>query len=331
MVVEFTRNDIMLQFERHYQLAEKLRNRKNYRYAIEEYFQALPFTKYLNHITPGQLKQKIADCYYFLHEYKLAITYFNEIIDTYLDELTENDYTFVLIKKGVALKKLGNYRQAIELFTYIAQLDLKEAKIKALYNLGILYAHLHRFTERDCLEEALDCLKKALVLTDEGFTISKHYILYNIGVICYELGKYEKSLEIFENALTLTTDPICQAKTYCEIARTKIELYDFQAALQHISKAQKILFKHKDYHQISNSLCVLGLLYLKKGQITNSHNCLETALFGYLEIHAYPEVVLTCWQLYKLLVGTDPSRAEVYYEQYKFYINYVDPLGEELN
>ena len=230
MAVEFTRNDIISQFERHYQLAEELRTKKSYRSSIEEYFQALPFTKYVNQITSGQLKQKIADCYFFLNDYNLAIQYYNEIIDRYADELTENDYIFVLIQKGVALSKSGNYHQAIQLFSEIALLDSKEAKINAYHNLGILYSHLHRFTERNSLIKALDYLKKALVLTDENSTVGKHHILYNIGIIFYEQGKYEKALEILQNALTLTTDPLFQAKLYCEIARSKVELSDFKAA-----------------------------------------------------------------------------------------------------
>ncbi len=328
MVVEFTRHDVIQQFENHLELADMQKNNKNYRDAIEEYFQALPLTKYINNITSGQLKQKIADCYYYLHEYKIAIRYYDEIIDKYADDLTENEFIFVLIRKGVAMGKLGYYSRAIDLFETVASYESKDAKIKAYNNLAILYSYMHKFTERDCLSKALEYSTKALVLTDENLKARIHGILHNMGMIYHDQRKYEKALETFENALILTEDPLRQAKTYCEIARTKIELLELDEALTHLNFAQKILIKYKDFHEISNSLYILGILYMKKGEIANSHNYLQTALFGFLELQAYPEVVQTCLQLYKLFVGIDRSRAEVYYEQYKFYINYVDPLGE---
>ncbi|MCK4257613.1 MAG: tetratricopeptide repeat protein [Halanaerobiales bacterium] len=328
MVVEFTRNDIVQAFNHHLDLAEQYRAARNYRDAIEEYFQALPLTKYTGLITTGQIKQKIADCYYLLHDYKTAIKYYDETIAHYKDELIDSEYISVLIRKGVSMGQLGYYSKAIELYKKVAAFDSKEAKTKAYNNLGVLYWYLHRFTERECLDKALEYLTKALVLTDENYKKRKQGILRNMGMIYHALGKYGKALELFDNALSLVNDPLSQAQTCCEIAKTKIELGNFDEALELITNAQKILVKFKDFHEISNSIFILGLLYMKKGDISNAHSFLQTALFGFLEIEAYPEVVQTSLQLYKLFVAIDRSRAEVYYEQYKFYINYVDPYGE---
>ncbi len=308
-------------------MAEQYIAAKDYRNAVEEYFQALPLAKYTGLMTTGQLKQSIANCYYLLLDYKTAIKYYDETIKNYKDELIEKEYISVLIRKGVSLGQLGYYSQAIELFEEVASLESKEAKRKAYNNLGILYWYLHRFTERDCLDQALEYLTKALILANENYKARKQRILHNMGMIYHSQGKYEKALEFFNNALSLGNDPLTQAKIYCEVAKTQIELGQYDEVLKNITIAQKILVKYKDYHEISNSLYVLGLLYKKKGDICNAHSCLQTALFGYLELESYPEAVESCLQLYRLFAGIDPSRAEVYYEQYKFYINYVDPHG----
>lgn len=327
MVVEFTRNDIIKQFECHLEQAHQYYATKNYRDAIEEYFQALPLTKYTSTITLGQIKYNIANCYYGLDDHKLAIKYFDQILTEYHDELSQLELITVINRKAVSLGKMGFYNDAIELLEELATMDFSEAKIRAYINLGTLYMQLYKFSERDCLGIALEYLTKALILVDEKAKTRKHGILRNMGMIYQEQKKYLKALETYQNALELVTDPVHLAKTYSEMAKTYIALMDFQSAAQYLSTGQEILIRHKDFYGLSYSLMVRGLLYQRKNDINNAHNYLQTALFGFLEIQAYPEVVETCLTLYKLFAGVDKSRAEVYYEHYKFYINYVDPLG----
>jgi hypothetical protein len=111
------------------------------------------------------------------------------------------------------------------------------------------------------------------------------------------------------------------------MAKTHIALSDFKAALDYLNRGQEILIRHKDFFGLSYSFMVRGLLYQEKNDIQNAHNYLQTAFYGFLEIQAYPEVVETCLLLYRLFLNVDSSRAELYYEHYKFYINYVDPQG----
>lgn len=328
MVVEFTRHDIIKQFECHLEKAHQFFANKNFRDAVEEYFQALPLTQYNASITLGQIKYQIANCYYFLQDYRLAIKYYDQIISEYLDDLSRGDDLVIINRKAIALGKMGFYHEAIELLEKFAEIkDGNEAKLRAYINLGVLYFQLYKFTEGDYLGLALDYLKKGLLLINEGEKIRKHGILRNMGMIYHEQKKYLKALETFQNSLQLVTEPVHIAKTYSEMAKTHIALLDFKSANELLNQGQEILIRNKDFYGVSYSLMVRGMMYERKNDINNAHNYLQTAFFGFLEIQAFPEVVETCLLLYKLFSGVDQSRAEVYYEHYKFYINYVDPYG----
>lgn len=327
LVVEFTRTDIVKQFETHLERAYQYYANRNYRDAIEEYFQALPLTKYSTFITLGQIKQGIANCYYGLGDHPLAIKYFDQVITDYREEVSKVDYIDTVNRKAVSLGKMGYYNDAIQLLEELALVDHGDAKIRAYINLGTLYIQLYKFSDRDCLGTALEYLSKALILVDETNKKRKHGILRNMGMIYHEQKKFLKALEMFQNALDLVNDPVHIAKTYSEMAKTHIALLDFKSATNFLNVGQEILIRHKDFFGLSYSLMVRGLLYERKKDVNNAHNYLQTALFGFLEIQAYPEVVETCLLLYRLFVDLDPSRAEVYYEHYKFYINYVDPYG----
>lgn len=329
MVVEFTRNDIIKQFECHLENAHQHYANHNYRDAIEEYFQALPLTKYTTSITLGQIKYNIANCYYFMQDHKLAIKYFDQIIVEYRDEVTGNELITAINRKAVSLGKMGFYYEAIKLLKEMAAMEIGEAKIRSYINLGTLYMQLYKFSDRECLPTALEYLKKALILVDERSKMRKHGILRNIGMIYHEQKKYQKGLEAYYHALELVTDPIQIAKTYSEMAKTYIVLEDFKTAQDLLNKGQEILIRHKDFFGLSYSFMVRGLLFQHKNDIANAQSYLQTAFYGFLEIQAYPEVVETCLLLYRLFINIDRSRAELYYEHYKFYINYVDPLGAE--
>lgn len=328
MVLDFTRHDIVQQLECHLEKARQHHENRNFRDAIEEYFQALPLTKYTGQITMGQLKNSIAICYYALNDYQMAIRYFDQILTEYRDDISDMDYIITKTRKGVALGKMGHYNDAVQLFEEMTTMDFDEAKLRAYINLGVLYLKLYKYSQRDCLETALGYLKKALLLVDEKQKLRKHGILRNIGIIYYEQKKYLRALNSFNNALVLVKDPLHIARTYSEMAKAYIELLDFQAAIKYLNQVQDTMIRHKDFYSLAYSIMIRGLLYEKKNDVNNAHNYLQTALFGFLEIQAYPEVVETYYRLYKLFMSRDPSRAEVYHEHYKFYINYVDPLGE---
>lgn len=328
MVLDFTRHDIVQQLECHLEKARQHHENRDFRDAIEEYFQALPLTKYTAQITLGQLKSSIAICYYALNDYQTAIRYFDQILTECLDDISDLDYIITKTRKGVSLGKLGHYNDAIQLFEEMIAMGLVEAELRAYINLGVLYFKLYKFSGRDCLGTALDYLKKALLLVDEKEKLRKHGILRNIGIIYYEQKKYLRALDFFTNALVLVKKPIHIARTYSEIAKTYIELLDFQSAIKYLNEVQDTMIRSKDFYSLAYSIMVRGLLYEKKDDINNAHNYFQTALFGFLEIQAYPEVVEIYYRLYKLFLNRDSSRAKVYHEHYKFYINYVDPLGE---
>ena len=328
MVVEFTRHDIIKQFECHLEKAHQYFASKNYRDAIEEFFQALPLTNYTASITLGQIKWHIANCYHFLPDYRLAIKYFNQILEEYRDDISYRDYIALINRKAAALGKLGYYNEAINLLEEFAEKESStDAKLGAYTNLGVLYFQLYKFAERDCLTVALDYLTRALLLINDDSKARKHGILRNMGIIYHEQKKYTKALETFQNALALINDPVHMAKTYSEMAKTHIALLDLKAAYEYLNLGQEILIRNKDFYGLSYSLMVRGMLYESKKDTDKAHGYLRTALFGFLEIQAYPEVVETCFLLYKLFTGIDQGLADVYYEQYKFYINYVDPYG----
>lgn len=327
MVVEFTRNDIIKQFECHLENAHQHFGNKNYRDAIEEYFQALPLTKYTTSITLGQIKYCIANCYFGLQDHKLAIKYYDQIIKEYREDVSLTELINAINRKAVSLGKMGFYYDAIKLLKELATMEVTEAKTRAYINLGTIYMQLYKFSERDCLSLALDYLKKALILVDEKNKLRKHGILRNIGMIYHEQKKYQKALEVYQNALNLVNDPIQIAKTYSEMAKTYIDLLEYKTALDYLNRCQEILIRHKDFYGLSYSFMVRGLLYQHKQDTVNAQYYLQTAFYGFLEIQAYPEVVETCLLLYKLFLHIDRGRAELYYEHYKFYINYVDPQG----
>lgn len=170
----------------------------------------------------------------------------------YIDPKCASDW----MGKGIALGRLGDYKEVLECFDKATSLDPKYAI--AWFNKGIALGRLKRY------EKALDCFNKAASLDPEN-----PMFLYNKGVSLEKLGRKEKALECFDKVSALDTK---FDFGWIEEGNAFMKKGDIKKAIMCYEKA--IIYSKK----ISLALTLKGNALIKLSDIESAFRCYMNAL-----------------------------------------------------
>ena len=125
-------------------------------------------------------------------------------------------------------------------------LRVDERNATAYNRLGILYA------KQQAYEDAIECFEIAQSLEPSASS------LHNVGLICYETGKYDKAALAFEQAIAMEEDipsrHIAYAKVQEKLGHTKKVIISLERAVE------------LDSHKNPQSLRILADAYERDGQ-----------------------------------------------------------------
>lgn len=157
----------------------------------------------------------------------------------------------------------------------------------------------------------------------------------NLGIIFYQLGKYNEALECYNVAEANVTDKVKDSKLLADIYLNKSRIYTFQKSfyisIEYLEKAIKIYLNIKDPDK--NLLLRISTAYLNTGinyySIKEYNTALEY-LFKSYELKSkmsLPEKALPLLNIAKVYSATNPSLAEEYY--LKSISAFTEEYGEE--
>jgi len=146
--------------------------------------------------------------YRLAREYKKAIQLFFEASEIY-DQLNQSDtYAYVAIQNNIALayQEMGDPEWAIQHLNRVLELtkalpDHKDERAITYSDLTVLY-----YKTGDN-KEAMRCLELALEIFEEcKDTKNEHYAaaLNSLGGILFNLGEYERAIQVYKNAAECT-------------------------------------------------------------------------------------------------------------------------------
>ena len=261
-------------------------------------------------------------------DFQLAEECYQELLS--MEGKKQQYYTRVQIKRAVAFVNRGDYEKGVKLFNEIHSLEDEMTYLDEWTTETYAYFCLGKFTDSAYFQEAIKHCEKIISMGQKDKNSKAlFYAHHNLGHIYYELGENIKSILSFQDSMEFAPERYQRYETYVDIALVFIRLSQYDLAKAYIDRAQHFFEKSKQILGLAACLFAKGKLYRQKGRIEEAANYLELALSGYREKEYYYGVVKTFYELYELYRKQSPEKAELYYDQYQFYMNYVSPMGVE--
>lgn len=315
--------------ETNFNKAENLYERGLVNNALAYYFRALNAAELLqDKDAQARIKRKIMICYYFDLDYNQALEYGKDLLENYA--LDSEDREKVIHAKAAALNRKGQFREAEKLFKDLLFSDSRQIRFRAHTDLGLLYYFLHRFSENDSLELAVQNLKIAYQIAQELSDKQRCLAATNNGLIHIEKGELSEALRYFEESLILAgSDKHRIAQNQNELGLVYARLGDLEKSEEYFELAAKYALENSKFLTLTYNIYYRGLVQMNAGKVNSAYNYLHTALFSFLEHKHYPEVVAIYKILSELFEESHPQRAEYFLNEYHHYLNYIDPIWRD--
>lgn len=235
----------------------------------------------------------------------------------------------VLLNRANSLVKRGEYERAINVYQELSQVD-DTLYVEGWLNQSFAYFCLGKFTDAQYFQDALKCCQKTIELVDSRTNPTVLcYAYHNLGHIYVELKEFSKGMLAFQDSLEFCQKSPKRYETFVDMSIILIYLSQFDLARAYINQAQKYFEQTKDVLGLAGCLFAKGKLNRHRRKIEEATNYFELALSGYREKDYYYGIVKTFFELFQLFKRIDHEKAELYNEQYKFYLNYISPMEEK--
>lgn len=207
---------------------------------------------------------------------KLAVEFANIIIDSglaaqflvVLGKLDEKDlrlglWAEMLLLKGKASSVIGEWDKALTYYSQCvhaaAELDNNEIKAKALCESG------HILEEKNHFDEAMDCFKKSLRISDKADYLSGIGNAYRgIGRVHWRKSQHRKAIANYMKCLEISEklgDLEMMASVYIDMGNAYDERYEIKKAIGCYNKSLDILRKVKNAYETARAYGNLGVTY----------------------------------------------------------------------
>jgi tetratricopeptide (TPR) repeat protein len=253
-------------------------------------------------------------------------------------------YSTLIIINGLKNLNKGDNRKAISIFSKVTQNPIKYYKSLVYSSRGAAYLNMGMYEDGldDLLQSinimkipegnmvsiarffcmfkeydrALKYISKAIKLKPKSSTIN----LY-LGIIYYHKKEYEKSIEIFHEALQYKAIKSVRSQIYSNLADVYIQIKDFNKSINYIAKALDLDSKNAHAYTIyANLLRLQGDIFRAK---ENAKKAIEISLNQYLpykilaEISLIEENHMDFYKNFKIYLDKKPISFGVDYESFK--------------
>ncbi|NOQ27958.1 MAG: tetratricopeptide repeat protein [Bacteroidales bacterium] len=238
--------------------------------------------KYQDELQKALSKIYIADVYYELSRFQLAIEFYEKALDYFYEQKDSNYKIYTYTKLGHAEKMLGNYNNA--LFYYQKPLNLYLAKnnnkiSKAYNNIGIVYKLQGNFN--DAFNYHQQALNASNLNQDETEIANT---LNYIGQLYWSNRLYDSSLFFFDKSLEIyreLSDTLEEANVLTNIGTVYKDIGEFKKAIDYNKKALELRINSGLNKDVAKSYNNIGSVYLA---INNIDKALEFYLSS-LRLH----------------------------------------------
>lgn len=324
---EFSEQQLVQQMEENLEKGLKYYREQSFHKGIEYLQKALGTCEILN----NDRQKRIRILFYLGHAYqlrnspqdlKIAEDIYQELLA--MEDLPLEKHYRIQYFWGNALNRSGQFEKAIELFNKLQNEDnpfLKKVWISQSY----AYFLLGKYEDESYYSQSSMYCEKIIQTADrEKDLFELYYAYHNLGHIYYELGENVKSIMYFQESVAHHLSEETKYEAYVDMGLVLIRLSQYDLAWAYIDKAQKYFEKIKSVVQLAGCLFAKGVYYKQKGKIQEATYYFELTLSGYREKEYNYGIVKTYFELYELYSRVDNEKADLYYDQYKFYMNYIN-------
>jgi tetratricopeptide (TPR) repeat protein len=175
---------------------------------------------------------------------------------------------------GRAYKSSGQLNDAFDAFKQAERYSSGKEDLMYIYNqLGTVTG-----AKGDSVAE-LSYYERSLGLARElGEKSMESTLLNNLAVVFSNQGQLDKSLDYYQQALSMASDEKAKASTYGNIALVYGKKSNYTVAVENIRKAIDIDLRHGDYHGAAIQTLNLGSTYRQKGDFVEAEKTLLDGL-----------------------------------------------------
>ncbi|MCK4258274.1 MAG: hypothetical protein KAX49_04810 [Halanaerobiales bacterium] len=332
MAIELNFNQLYKKIDENLELGKKYYDEENYQKSIEHFQKGLGTCDILN----DNIK-RVEILYYLGHSYQLRNTNqdyqlsedcYKELIE--IEDVDSSYYYKVQLNRAEALGTRGEYKKAISLYKEIHKMGDKFFDIEAWSSETYAYYCMGKYVDQEYFHDAIEFCNNIIATADKENNREKMFLAYhNLGHIFYELGENMKASLAFQDSFEYCIDQNDKHENLIDMALIFIRLTQYDLAWAYLDRAQSYFEKNHDLGALADCLYVKGKLFKQKGRVEDAVNYFDLALSGYREEEYYIGILNSFYELYELYRRINLEKADLYLEQYKFYLNYVNPMGVE--
>jgi len=220
-----------------------------------------------NELQKAAALNRLANGYYFLEQYKLALEYYIKSL-----ELSENNQYDEGISNasnniGLIYEVLGDYDMAVDYYIKSLEIETRIKNHKGIantsLNLGNIYYRLNNF------EKALNLYYKCIRIYAQLEDLKGILDTYNnIGSVYSELHQSDSSLKYYEMALKLSDEidiPDIKSTTLNNLGTVYYNKEEYTKALEYFNSALNIEIGQENLWSEANTIRNIGGVYLMLG------------------------------------------------------------------
>ncbi|MDX6558901.1 MAG: hypothetical protein QOF72_1950, partial [Blastocatellia bacterium] len=215
-----------------------------------------------------------------LGQMREALNNYNEALSLWMDSPNKRGQAMTLTALGRLHSRMGESQTALDYFEKAMQL-IEPLGARAEQG-RILTGQAYVYDQLGDKQKALDCYNQALPLFHSTGDYGEAMTIYDAAKVLFSLADYQRALEYFQQALSLSTtarDLHLQAFEIREIGR----IYDVRGnkstALDYYLKALSFLRAEKTFRGEAETLNLIGNLHEERGQTRDALKYYNQALF----------------------------------------------------
>ena len=237
-------------------LINKRINEGNKLYGQGRYIEAIEeFSKALGKSDNHEARKNLAKCYYKLEKYEKAYKHFSYLAEKADDKMKNYGASMIAAVEIV----WGNYSQAIKILKKLPKTHYN------LLNLSLIYWKKYKsFNEDYAIIEAMRCLNK--IDLSQFSNVYKEKVYHLKGLIYQTQNDNRLSESFYNKALKVATDEIAQGRILNDYASLHIELEDYDAARELLTKARTLVLDKSKIEEAFNDKW-LGMLAYKEDEL----------------------------------------------------------------
>jgi CHAT domain-containing protein/tetratricopeptide (TPR) repeat protein len=266
---------------------EQLRQRGQFRAALEKYQQALAIVKAISEReVEGVILNNIGLVYDSLGQNSKALKLYQQALAIRKEVGDRSGEGITLNSIGVVYNALGQYPKALKLYQQALAIR-KEVSDRSgegitLNNIGLVYNNLGQYPKAlEFYQQALAIRKEVSDRSGEGTTLN------NVGAVYNNLGQYPKALEFFQQALTIDKElgnRSSESTTLNNIGQVYNNLGQYPKALEFYQQSLAIQKEIGGRPGEGATLNNIGQVYNNLGQYPKALEFYQQALTIYKEV-----------------------------------------------